>query len=284
MFEADISDVVYDEEYKISRPYNQNLSISIKRSGLANPLILIENGSSFRILSGHNRFMAMRDASIAKFIAVKTVSIHEEFRKEIIKKNYSGLLSFSGKLKACKYFYSDTDLMNELGIPASRRTANDILIPDSILDYFNEKDAPLKILDEMLMLDYDIISAYESFITAKGFKFALFRESVAIVSDILKLTGKEDIISVFDNASDDIILIQDLKRIRYPLMSSLLEKSASLSERFRNAGMNLTFPQNFDGGFADISIRIKKKTKASDFFGACGKLTDSDIDDIIGII
>ena len=48
--------------------------------------------------------------------------------------------------------------------------------------------------------------------------------------------------------------------------------------------MNLTFPQNFDGGFADISIRIKKKTKASDFFGACGKLTNSDIDDIIGII
>ncbi|HQO22872.1 MAG TPA: ParB/RepB/Spo0J family partition protein, partial [Spirochaetota bacterium] len=135
MFEADISDVVYDEEYKISRPYNQSLSISIKRSGLASPLILIENGSSFRILSGHNRYKAMRDASIIKFPAVKTVSIHEDFRNEIIKKNYSGLLSFSGKLKACKYFYSDTDLMNELGIPASRRTANDILIPDSILDY-----------------------------------------------------------------------------------------------------------------------------------------------------
>lgn len=284
MFEAEISDVIYDEEYKISRPYNPLLSLSIKRSGLASPLILIETGSSFRILSGHNRFKAMRDASIMKFTAVKTAKIDEDFRYEIIKKNYSGLLSFFGKLKACKYFYSDTDLMNELGIPASRRTANDILIPVSILDYFNEKDAPLKILDEMLMLDREIISAYESFITAKSFKFALFRESIAIVSDILKLTGKEDIISVFENAADDNILIQELKRIRYPLMSSLLEKSASLTERFRNAGMNLTFPQNFDGGFADISIRIKKKTKASDFFGACGKLTDSDIDDIIGIV
>ena len=64
----------------------------------------------------------------------------------------------------------------------------------------------------------------------------------------------------------------------------MFEKSASISERFKNAGLNLTFPQNFDGGFADISIRIKKKTKASDFFGACGRLTDSDIDDIIDII
>lgn len=284
MFEAGIDDVIYDEEYKISKPYNQLLSLSIKRSGLASPLILIETGSSFRILSGHNRFKAMRDASILKFPAVKTESLFDDFRKEIIKKNYSGFLSFSGKLKTCKYFHFDSDLMNELGIPASRRTADDIIFPASIINYFNEKDAPLKILDEMLTLDCGIISAYEEFITSKGFKFALFRESVALVSDILKLTGKDEVISVFENASDDNILIQELKRIRYPLMSSLFEKSVSLSERFRNAGLNLTFPQNFDGGFADISIRIKKKTKASDFFGACGKLTDSDIDDIISII
>ncbi|HQE58442.1 MAG TPA: hypothetical protein PLA54_04515, partial [Spirochaetota bacterium] len=89
MFEAGINNVIYDEEYKISKPYNQLLSLSIKRSGLASPLILIEKGSSFRILSGHNRFKGMCDASILKFPAVKTESFHDDFRKEIIKKNYS---------------------------------------------------------------------------------------------------------------------------------------------------------------------------------------------------
>ena len=284
MFEVDIKNINYDEEYKISKPYNQALSISIKRNGLANPVILIETPSSFRILSGHNRYKAMCENYDSKIPALKTDNVLDDFRKEILMKNYSGSLSFLGKMKACKYFHSDTSLMNELGIPASRRSPKEINIPQLILNYLNEKDAPLKILDELSLLDSDIISAYESFLDKKGFKFALFRESVSLVSDVMKISGIDKLLPLFDNSSDDNCLIQDLKSLRYPLMSSLLDKSFSLSERFRNAGLNLTFPQNFDGGFADISIRIKKKTKASDFFGACGKLTDSDIDDIIDMI
>ncbi len=289
MFETDINNIDYDEEYKISKPYNQALSISIKRNGLANPVILIENpssssSSSFRILSGHNRFKAFCENSNSKIPALKTDNVLDDFRKEIIMKNYSGSISFSGKMKACKYFHADTSLMNELGIPASRRSPKDINIPQLILNYLNEKDAPLKVLDELSLLDSDIVSAYEVFIDEKGFKFALFRESVSLVSDVLKISGKDKLLPLFYNSSDDNCLIKELKSLRYPLMSLFFDKSASLSERFRNAGLNLTFPQNFDGGFADISIRIKKKTKASDFFGACGRLTDSDIDDIIDVI
>ncbi|MBP7901316.1 MAG: ParB N-terminal domain-containing protein [Spirochaetes bacterium] len=284
MFETDLCNIVYDEEFKISKQYNPDLALSIKRNGLANPLILIETDSSFRILSGHNRFKALCENSADKICAVKSDDISGDFRKEIIKKNYSGLLSFYGKIKACKYFNTDAALMNELGISSSRRSSNDISLPDALLNYLNEKDAPLKILDELTLMNIDIIQLYETFIKDKGFKFALFRESLSLVSDIIKINSREAIAEIFQKASDDSSLIQELKKLRYPLLSSMFEKSAFISERFKNAGLNLTFPQNFDGGFADISIRIKKKTKASDFFGACGRLTDSDIDDIIDIL
>ena len=266
-------------------PYDSRLASSIGTEGLAEPLILFEQECAYRIISGHNRYKALVeiDASSAESVIIMDNRI-DEFRKNAVKRSYNGKLSLSGKIKCASAFKSETSLMNVLGIPEHYRGIKNEILPSAVMRYLDDKNASFKIIDELLSLGDSITRAFDYYLKNNKIKYALFRESLSLIDDIVKNEGQNRVVSILKNSSEDESLLEVLRELRYPYYTKMKNESESIVKGMKLKGIDIFFPPYFDGGYSEIRIKLRKKNTLKNYCNVIEKITHEDIERISSVI
>jgi hypothetical protein len=290
-----LSSVDDNTRYMVGRKHLlRDLEQSIKKSGIIENPILLKNGNRFTIISGHNRIQVLRSLGFTELSAEIQDSFDpDKFLRIVLKKIYYKSISFSGRLKAYAVLsaekltaINDTDLKSALQIPGeiSKSFIDTYLSFDKLIyEYCNEKDAPYRIIEQIISADSFFAHTLTS-LMRNNISISSLRNILDLYDDI-KRDDKMNLYlkSQLENTDKEMIeaeLFGILKNIRYPEIESYSRKINGIAESFKKIGAELSFPVYEEGQPVKVSVALKRKDGGEAYLKTLRKLSEIGADEI----
>lgn len=297
----DIKKISYDEEFKISRPFaDESLLQSIKRSGVKEPLLLFKNDEKYRILSGHNRYKA---ALVLNFpdvpsIIVPSIVIEDLLRVITLKNFYSRLGPF-GRIKSY-LILKKINLDNSFSIPFARdelRIPEEFIsddnlsrlmnLPELIIQYADMKDISFKIIKKLLFLRPQSLFLICKWLESAKFKVNIFNKVIEMLFEIEKKENGTERLRNIENVEGvdfDKLVYDKVYSERYPEYSVYKKKSDDIRKKFLDKGIDIIFPDYFEGDKVEIKLQLSKMDGGNRFLKAVDNISDIDIKELLFFI
>jgi ParB-like nuclease domain len=294
-----LSDIKSDDEYRISRFYSINdLSDSIKKIGIIETPVLLQNNGLYIIVSGHRRIEAASLLGAFDIHAIVWNDFdYEAYAREAGRKMYHKSAGVIGRINAFCVLSRSADFISnekkyrqilhipdEIEINALKKIKT---LPPELLMYLDDKDAPLKLVMKINTFDNDFIELLLLWAVSQC-RFSIMRIAIDIYQDIRR---DSSMMTVFENRKeefktfhndDDILKI--IKEIRYPSIAVFSLKAEELKKRYARHGAELNIPIYEEGKQPGISIHIKWSDKGLSYRKTLEFLQKEKIEEILQLL
>jgi len=297
-----INSINYDDYYKLSKSMSDELLQSIKVYGVIDPIFVFPENSMFRILSGHNRYLAASALQL-KDIPVKIIEndILENLYNTAILKKYNKQLGFISKIKFVMIFNKDKEINNLdysalMAIPEEAYSDSDTVeaimtLPETMKTYLNDRDVSYKTIKKLIHIDNEIVQLLSAFLTGTDFRVNYLRNIVDMMFDMQKISLQSNIIDVLkqlltceDSEKKDQVLYENMFKCRYPEYSQLKIESEKVAAKYKKYGIAVKYPDYFEGGEVHLEMSISKKDKGSSFIKTIDKLDELDVNELLSFL
>lgn len=300
-----IDRIVYDRYFQLSNQLiSEALAGSIKGFGVISPLLLIEAGDSFRIVSGHNRYNAAKENGLTELPAIVLGELTSAILLETAAyKEYHGSLSSIGKFNLVKIlwqdYHFDTARLKEVcrTFKINPEMADNPDLYDKILkkgsdltEYIDLRELSYKDVMLLLSLPNDIVDQLSLIVAQHPLRLNIFREILTLVSGILRLDKNIDILSklMFDMELQqrelEETLIERLQLLRYPQYSIAQKEGVEIVSRYAGKGIRIILPKYFEGNQLEIGFSVKRKEGYSGIENSLAAITEKDIVKLFSLI
>lgn len=284
--------------YMISRKNSlRELEQSVKKNGLIEPPVLLKKGDSFAIISGHNRIKVLKTLGVQECAAeIRDAFNHEEFLRIVLRKMYYKTISLAGRMKSYSILsdagldsQSDSGLKLSLQIPVetSKSFIETFLSSDELIyDYCNEKDAPIRIIEQILGADAEFAKAINALMRG-NISLSSLRNILELYDDIRRNENMRLLLnSRLENIDADMTdpeLSEILRSIRYPQIEEYSKKISLIAETFKKVGADLSFPVYEEGQPVKVSVVIKRNGGGA-YLKTLKKLTEIGAEEIVKLM
>lgn len=279
LHKVNIDDIASDEFFKISKKNYQNtLPDNLKISGMLEYPYLFKTGSSYGILTCHNRIKILRASGVSSLNCYVLESPDAGiFMRHTALKSYRSELGPAGKIKSLflldNFFKVDVSERKEfcikvlklpLEVVENEKYQKSVLaLPDTLINYIDEKELSFKTIKDISLMPEKWVSVIDNWLKVIQVRINIFRMIVDYIFDIYR---RGDNISVLEQVvfTDDKTLHDGIYRIRYPEYSKLKNKSDSIISELSGSGLTVDFPEFFDRRFLSIKLDIDKNRDCGD--------------------
>ena len=284
-----ISDIVYDESFKISkRNYPHQLRTSLELSGMLELPYLLKKDSKYYIFTCHNRIKILQESGAKEIrsIILENPDI-EIFMSHISLKMYRNELGPFGRLKAIyllkSVFKVDEPDLKEFGLKEfglkilklqpeileddalDALMKNIAVLPEILLNYIDDRDISFKIIKDILTLPQSWLEVINRWLKEIHVRVNIFK---SVIDNLFDIYRKGVDISVIDSVeySDDKTLNDSIFSLRYSQFSILKSKSNILINELSCKGLSIDFPEYFEKSSITLKLEINKKSDLSNEF------------------
>lgn len=248
---------------------------SVKKYGIIEPITVIkDNSGNFTVIDGISRFYCASQCGLSELPIYVLCDMTEKdiisnfIKTEIIIKISQERLNNADRILAIL-------LYKELGMLINNRNffENDLNIPAGVIDFLLLKDdnvqtiihyaikrnIPMKILAEIAESNEYVIQYISKISGIINPKQNLMRQIVSLVNDLVYAEIPLPIIDE-DKTYDELSIIDELHKLRYPDFKLKENHSKEIAQKVDDIGASISFPPYFEGGFAEIKIKITGKS------------------------
>ena len=268
-----------DNYFKLSRNNITELTNSIASFGALAAPVLLYKESKYSIVFGHNRIKALRELQNEYTDSIVPEDISSGlFLEYAMLKNFRNEIGPIGKVKLLlimrNYFNFNNErlfaLARDINVPKEFIHKTGILesisaFPDDLKDYIDIRNIGYKTIKNILHLPHDGISLAAQWIKNIEPRVNIFKSLIDFSVDIYKrdktLNALENIVldSIQDKRKKENFLYNQIKKIRFPQYIELREKAEKILENLKKNGIEVDFPEYFEGDEICIKYRIRKK-------------------------
>lgn len=270
-----------DNRYKISKPeISDQLMRSIKTHGLLEFPVLLPQYEKYIVVGGHNRLVAAKNTGASTVpcrimdpFDMGTFLGHAVLKIDRGEVGPIGRLKLYNLLKKTKTEAIQNDRLfarRELGIPdfllGDEAAIETILsIPDTIAFYADSRDVHYRVLREIGGMSSAAVSLLSSWLDQIPMRVNIFREVVEMLSEISRRDGSIETASAIkipdirDPRGRENSLHSSLMSLRCPRYTVLKEEADNLIAKLRAVGIEVTFPNYFEGDTIGLTVKVSKK-------------------------
>ncbi len=269
-----------DTYFNISRHCSDDRLIrSVEDFGILVPPVLLKKGSMFRIISGHNRLLAIRELGSASVRSEVCDDVTADmFIKFFLLKNYRNEIGPIGRIKFI-HILSDFFMMKSpiespvlkksLGIPAEIISDAFIIpkilaLPESLRNYLDMNNVNFRIIRELCTMSLAGAELLDQWVKSGLVRQNIFKKICDMYYDILSRDGGSDVLadiqvkSFDEKRRYDESLFNEIFRIRYPEYSALWRRAGEIMDRVNNDKIRVSVPEYFEGECLELAIRIRR--------------------------
>ncbi|MDY6968136.1 MAG: ParB/RepB/Spo0J family partition protein [Spirochaetota bacterium] len=263
--------------FKLSRNNIAEIRNSISTFGLLTTPVLLNKQSKYIIVFGHNRINALKDLQNEYTDSIILDDIPSTlYIKNVMLKIFRNEIGPIGRVKLYlimkNYFnYNKEDLLKlakDINIP-EKIAKTEILekifsLPDILKDYIDIKNIGFKTIKNLLTLPDDGISLLVQWLKIIDMRVNIFKIIVDYTIDIykrdqtLKKIKDIDLDLFHDKKEKENFLYNQIKTIRFPQFIELRNKAGIIIKKLNKSGIEVDFPEYFEGNEIYIKYKIKK--------------------------
>lgn len=267
---------------KISRDlHDKELMSSIKKHGVLDPPLVVNNSGIPELLSGFNRVEAAIEAGFETIDVLEYYRFTSaDFEKLVLLKIYRKEAGPVGRIKALSImrnnFGKDREsLIKEGGVKwnipdefiSDEKQGDKLLSMDrGLLCYIDAKDPGFKYIKMLMALPDDVSETIGKWAEGISMRVNVFKQ---IVEMIYETYTRHNSTGFFYNISPDLsadkkeveeYLLDGFFRMRYPGLSSVLLKVSEISEKISSRGIDVDFPGRIERDYVEISFRLGRNS------------------------
>jgi hypothetical protein len=300
-----ISDIVYDEFFKISkRNYSHQLHASLELSGMLEAPYLLKRDSGYYIFTCHNRIKILKEIKILQDPGISEIRSFlleepdaEIFMNHLSLKMYRNELGPFGRIKGISLLKSvfklaESDL-KEFG-SKNLKLQPEILednkfmdsmasLPDELLNYIDDKDISFKIIKDILALPMSWLEIINTWLKEIPVRVNIFRIMIDNLFDIYRKNPDASVIDSLEY-SDDKTLNDSILRLRYPEFSILKNKSHKIIDELSCKGLSIDFPEYLEKSSITLKLEINKKNNLSNELKKISDMDSEKLKELISLL
>ena len=276
-----ISDIVYDEFYKISKSnYSHQLRASLELSGMLEVPYLLKRDSVYYIFTCHNRIRILQESGIRKIREIKSIVLEEPdaeiFMSHLALKMYRNELGPFGRIKGLwllkSVFKLDPGDLNEFGLRIlklqpeilddNKFIENMAALPEGLVNYIDDRDISFKIIKDILALPMSWLEIINTLLKEIPVRVNIFRAMIDNLFDIYRMSADVSVIGSLEY-SDDKTLNDSIFSLRYPEFSRLKGESHKIIDELSCKGLSIEFPEYLEKASITLKLEINKKNDLS---------------------
>ena len=271
-----------DRSWKISRDIPQDgLEDSIKRYGILDPPVVIKKGAGYGLVSGFNRVDIGFNSGIENIDVVSCADFGaEDFSRIFFLKVCRNEVGPAGRLKAVnlmieRFGVDSISMLRETpslwGVPEGfvfdpDRVRKLKSLSKNLLDYVDSKNVAYKYMKMLSDLPPDISGRIGEWAFFLSMRVNIFRQ---IVEMIYEAAAREKSNDFFYGIDPDLsggkreaedYLFNSVFRLRYPDLSSVIEKASGLTEIISSAGVDVGFPEMVERDYVSLTLRLGRNS------------------------
>jgi Cu/Ag efflux protein CusF len=254
--------------FKLSAKPSEDFRQSIKKNGIIINPVVFKDENKYILISGHNRVGVAREYA---FDYVEVLKVPKKFRcdfirNEILRKKLEGIFAPASLIQGnINPLWQDCSaLLKDQLIPFfhSHEKCQKLAEFKNFLNYSIERRVNYKILESFVKLKKEASEIVDSSVMKFQPKIAQIKELIKSLDEISeKVTLIPDHVNSHDSMNE---LLQFYFTIRYPEYSRLKNEADVFKARYNNMPFQIEFPEYMEGGFADLTFRVKAESKVSE--------------------
>lgn len=287
--------VLSDMTYRISRPGPAvKLQESVAKCGVADPVILLRDDGRWIPVSGHNRLSAASAAGCGSVRSIILESFDPElFLHHAAVKIFRGELGCVGRLRALSILRERSDytaafLCSALELPADApdHMLKLLLLDERILSYCDSKNVPYRTLASLEGFPDDVKAVLALWIESTTVRMNIFKVAVELLADLLRGNDASVITAGIGSSCGgaDDELLSALYALRNPVISSMNVKAGEIAAEMKRHGVDIVFPQYFEGNSVECRIRIMRKDEGEAFRKSLSYLSGRTYGEILSLL
>ncbi len=281
---------VGDNRCKLAAAPSGDLIQSVRINGILVRPVVIKNGEGVTVVCGHNRVHAARLAGL-KTVQVETTDdekLPTVLYRELVRKKHEGTLAPISLLLLFGLFgnLQPNALVNgTLNLPryfTDPRKRERVCMNDVFRGYALHRRLSMKTIQAYDSLPDTAQRLADTVIRRFHPRVNIFKEIVQLLEEIERKGHR--VVPDSIPLEDETALVGYLKTLRYPLYHAIRRRADALQKDIQNSRVTLNFPPYFEGGYADITLRVYAEDNTDSIRRLTAGVSSLDYDGILSVL